>query len=151
MVGMMRILPMTIQNPENLVVYQKLLGQTLLSPPNVSGWPSGKSWIDSSTLMLRLQIPQIWSGLRPLDLSPKEDDDVEMGMKSREALKKSFKNPNISIDWTKVETAFNKKDCEDFLLLIPEKFNIKTVQNFSDKSTKINIINIMSTPEYQLM
>ncbi|WP_262148557.1 DUF1800 domain-containing protein [Chryseobacterium foetidum] len=151
MVGMMRILPMTIQNPENLVVYQKLLGQTLLSPPNVSGWPSGKSWIDSSTLMLRLQIPQIWSGLRPLDLSPKEDDDVEMGMKSREALKKSFKNPNITIDWTKVETAFNKKDCEDFLLLKPENFNTKAVQNFSDKSTKINIINIMSTPEYQLM
>ncbi|MBD8082242.1 DUF1800 domain-containing protein [Chryseobacterium caseinilyticum] len=151
MVGMMRILPMTIQNPENLVVYQKLLGQTLLSPPNVSGWPSGKSWIDSSTLMLRLQIPQIWSGLRPLDLSPKEDDDVEMGMKSREALKKSFKTPNITIDWEKVEKVFSKKDCEDFLLSKPDRMNMNAVQNFSDKSIKINIINLMSTPEYQLM
>ncbi|KQS93134.1 DUF1800 domain-containing protein [Chryseobacterium sp. Leaf394] len=151
MVGMMRILPMSIQNPENLVVYQKLLGQTLLSPPNVSGWPSGKSWIDSSTLMLRLQIPQIWSGLRPLDLSPKEDDDVEMGMKSREALKKSFKNPNITIDWEKVEKVFSKKDCEDFLLSKPDQMNMNAVQNFSDKSIKINIINLMSTPEYQLM
>ena len=151
MVGMMRILPMDIQNPENLVVYQKLLGQTLLSPPNVSGWPSGRSWIDSSTLMLRLQIPQIWSGLRPLDLSPKEDDDVEMGMKSREALKKAFKNPNITIDWQKVENTFNKKDCEDFILSKPENFSMKPVQNFSDNSIKMNIINLMSTPEYQLM
>lgn len=151
MVGMMRLLPMTIQNPENLIVYQKLLGQMLLYPPNVAGWPSGKSWIDSSTLMLRLQIPQIWSGLRPLEVAPRQDDDIDMGMKSREAMKKSFKNPNIEIDWAKVEKAFNKKDCEDFLLSNPENLNMKTVQNFSDNSLKMNIINLMSTPEYQLM
>jgi uncharacterized protein (DUF1800 family) len=30
-----------------------LLGQMLLYPPNVAGWPSGKVWIDSSTLLLR--------------------------------------------------------------------------------------------------
>jgi len=151
MVGMMRLLPMTIQNPENLIVYQKLLGQMLLYPPNVAGWPSGKSWIDSSTLMLRLQIPQIWSGLRPLEVAPRQDDDIDMGMKSREAMKKSFNNPNIEIDWAKVEKAFNKKDCEDFLLSNPENLNMKTVQNFSDNSLKMNIINLMSTPEYQLM
>ena len=151
MVGMMRLLPMTIQNPENLIVYQKLLGQMLLYPPNVAGWPSGKSWIDSSTLMLRLQIPQIWSGLRPLEVAPRQDDDIDMGMKSREAMKKTFKNPNIEIDWAKVEKAFNKKDCEDFLLSNPENLNMKSVQNFSDNSLKMNIINLMSTPEYQLM
>ncbi|KQT15077.1 hypothetical protein ASG31_15870 [Chryseobacterium sp. Leaf404] len=151
MVGMMRVLPMTIQNPENLVVYQKLLGQTLLAPPNVAGWPNGKSWIDSSTLMLRLQIPQIWSGLRPLDVSPREDDDVDMGMKSREALKKSFKNPNITIDWQKVESAFRQKDCQEYLIVSSENFSMNSVQSFSDKSIKMNIINLMSTPEYQLM
>ncbi|WP_435525854.1 hypothetical protein [Chryseobacterium indoltheticum] len=53
--------------------------------------PNGKSWIDSSTLMLRLQIPQIWSGLRPMEYSAKEDDDMDMGMKSREALNKASK------------------------------------------------------------
>lgn len=42
MAGMRRILPMEIQNPENLIAYQKLLGQMLLYPPNVAGWPSGK-------------------------------------------------------------------------------------------------------------
>ena len=65
--GIMRILPMKIADRENLIVYQKLLGQMLLYPPNVAGWPSGTAWIDSSTLLLRMQIPQIWSGLRPLD------------------------------------------------------------------------------------
>ncbi|SIT09596.1 Protein of unknown function [Chryseobacterium ureilyticum] len=152
MAGIMRILPMQIQNPENLIVYQKLLGQMLLYPPNVSGWVNGKAWIDSSTLMLRLQIPQIWSGLRPLEYSPRQDDDIDMGMKSKEsALNKTFKNPNIIIDWSRVDTIFASKNCEDYLIVNGKSLDINTVNNFSDKSLKMNIINLMSTPEYQLM
>ncbi len=152
MAGMMRILPMHIQNPENLIIYQKLLGQMLLYPPNVAGWPNGKSWIDSSTLMLRLQIPQIWSGLRPLEYSPRQDDDIDMGMKSREtALNKSFKNPNITIDWDRIEKIFADKNCEDYLLQNTQSLDMNSVKNFSDKSIKMNVINLMSTPEYQLM
>lgn len=151
LVGMMRILPMDIQNPENIVIYQKLLGQVLLYPPNVSGWPNGKSWIDSSTLMLRLQIPQIWSGLRPMEYSAKEDDDIDMGMKSREALNKSFKNPNITIDWERVEKVFKGENCEDYLIQNSKYLDMNLVNNFSDKTVKMTIINLMSTPEYQLM
>ncbi len=152
MAGMMRVLPMNIQNPENLIVYQKLLGQMLLYPPNVSGWPNGKSWIDSSTLMLRLQIPQIWSGLRPLDYRPKEDDDLDMGLKNNaNALAKSFKNPNITIDWTYVEKVFSGKNPEDYLIQNSRSLDLDSVKNFSDSSVKMNIINLMSTPEYQLM
>lgn len=151
MAGIMRILPMHIQNPENLIVYQKLLGQMLLYPPNVAGWPNGKSWIDSSTLMLRLQVPQIWSGLRPLEYSPRQDDDIDMGMKSREtALNKSFKNPNITIDWDRIEKLFAYKNCEDYLLQNTQSLDMNSVSNFSDKSIKMTVINLMSTPEYQL-
>ncbi|SIT23654.1 DUF1800 domain-containing protein [Chryseobacterium gambrini] len=152
MAGIMRSLPMNIQNPENLIVYQKLLGQMLLYPPNVSGWPNGKSWIDSSTLMLRLQIPQIWSGLRPLDYRPKEDDDLDMGLKNNtNSLTKSFKNPNITIDWTRVEKIFNGKNVEDYLIQSSKSLDMNSVKNFSDSSVKMNVINLMSTPEYQLM
>lgn len=151
MAGMMRMLPMNIQNPENLIVYQKLLGQMLLYPPNVAGWPNGKSWIDSSTLMVRLQIPQIWSGLRPLEYSPRQDDDIDMGMKSREtAMNKSFKNPNITIDWSRLEKVFADKNCEEYLIQNTKTLDMDSVKNFSDKSIKMNIINLMSTPEYQL-
>ncbi|MFC3158676.1 Protein of unknown function [Chryseobacterium arachidis] len=152
MAGMMRTLPMNIQNPENLIVYQKLLGQTLLNPPNVAGWPNGRSWIDSSTLMLRLQIPQIWSGLRPLDYRPKEDDDIDMGLKNNpNILAKSFKNPNITIDWARVEKTFNGKNVEDYLIQNPKSLDMSSVKNFSDNTVKMNVINLMSTPEYQLM
>lgn len=152
MAGMMRTLPMNIQNPENLIVYQKLLGQMLLYPPNVAGWPNGKSWIDSSTLMLRLQVPQIWSGLRPLDYRPKEDDDLDMGLKNNtNTLTKSFKNPNITIDWARVEKIFNGKNVEDYLIQNSKSLDMNSVKSFSDNSVKMNVINLMSTPEYQLM
>ena len=150
MAGIMRILPMEIAKPENLIVYQKLLGQMLLYPPNVAGWPSGNSWIDSSTLMLRLQIPQIWSGLRPLELKPKSDDDIEMGLKNAQNTYASFKNPTITIDWNLVEEAFKNKNISDYLLQNKSSLDEKTVQQFSESSVKQRIINTMSTPEFQL-
>lgn len=54
-------------------------GQVLFFPPNVAGWPGGKSWIDSSSLMLRLRIPQILTANEMPDIRPKADDDVMMG------------------------------------------------------------------------
>lgn len=149
MAGIMRTLPMQLEKPENLIVYQKLLGQMLLYPPNVAGWPSGNSWIDSSTLMLRLQIPQIWSGLRPLELEAKTDDDVEMGLKNNQMRNKGFKNPNIIIDWNLVESTFKNKSISDCLLQTKSS-NGKIIDQFSDSSLKLKIINVMSTPEFQL-
>jgi uncharacterized protein (DUF1800 family) len=149
MAGIMRTLPMELEKPENLIVYQKLLGQMLLYPPNVAGWPSGNSWIDSSTLMLRLQIPQIWSGLRPLELEAKSDDDVEMGLKNNQMRNKGFKNPNIIIDWNLVESTFKNKSISDYLLQTKSS-NGKIIEQFSDSSLKLKIINVMSTPEFQL-
>ena len=149
MAGIMRTLPMELEKPENLIVYQKLLGQMLLYPPNVAGWPSGNSWIDSSTLMLRLQIPQIWSGLRPLKLEAKSDDDVEMGLKNNQMRNKGFKNPNIIIDWNLVESTFKNKSISDYLLQTKSS-NEKIIEQFSDSSLKLKIINVMSTPEFQL-
>ncbi len=150
MVGIMRMLPMKIDKPENLIIYQKLLGQMLLYPPNVAGWPSGKAWIDSSTLLLRMQIPQIWSGLRPLDVAPNEDDDVDMGLREKQNLAKGFKNPDISIDWPGVETTLSGKNIYEILLQRYQSINESTLKKFSDGSIRMTIIDVMSTPEYQL-
>ena len=43
-------------NPAASVGIQKILGQVLLDPPNVSGWRSGREWIDSSSLLYRLNL-----------------------------------------------------------------------------------------------
>ena len=58
LVGLMRALDLDFGNEEAPIMIQKLLGQTLFMPPNVAGWPSDKGWIDSSTMMARMKIPQ---------------------------------------------------------------------------------------------
>lgn len=150
LVGMMRILPTTISNPKPLITYQKLLGQLLLYPPNVAGWPTGKSWIDSSTLLLRMQLPQIWTGLRPLEVTAKADDDLEMGMKTERSNIKNPRNRNFTVNWTSVEEAFKDRNVAEILLQKNMKDGGNFIKQFSDGSTKLDIINVMSVPEYQL-
>src|SRR4029077_7491743 len=48
---------------------------------NVAGWPGGNNWIDSSSLMFRLRIPQIIYSSDEFQMNPKDDDDQMMGMK----------------------------------------------------------------------
>lgn len=148
--GIMRILPTTIDNTKNLITYQKLLGQLLLYPPNVAGWPSGKSWIDSTTLLLRMQLPQIWTGLRPLDLNAKTDDDLEMGMKTVATTEKKSRSKAFTIDWNTVEKVLANKDIAEVLLLKKLNGNTQIVSNSAETDIKMKIINVMSTPEYQL-
>jgi uncharacterized protein (DUF1800 family) len=57
--GLRRTLGVQVDNARPLLGYQKALGQTLFMPPNVAGWPGGRNWIDSSSLLLRLQLPAI--------------------------------------------------------------------------------------------
>ncbi len=78
--GIRRLLPMTIENGDSQLLVQRLLGQVLFYPPNVAGWPGGPNWIDSSTLMFRLRIPQLLYGSGEFQQNPKEDDDQTMGM-----------------------------------------------------------------------
>src|SRR5690606_32447659 len=76
--GIQRMIPMQLDNDNALLNLQRILGQQLLYPPNVAGWPGGKSWIDSSTLMMRLRIPQMFYDKDELNVSPKQDDDIMM-------------------------------------------------------------------------
>ncbi|HZE83392.1 MAG TPA: DUF1800 domain-containing protein, partial [Puia sp.] len=83
LVGIRRLLPMKIANEDVLLLIQRLLGQLLFYPPNVAGWPGGASWIDSSSLMFRLRIPELIYASGEFHQQPKDDDDQMMGMKDR--------------------------------------------------------------------
>jgi len=84
--GMRRLLPMKIANEQVQIVLQRLLGQVLFYPPNVAGWPGGPAWIDSSTLMFRLRIPELIAEAGEFGQRPKDDDDQMMGMKDGEEM-----------------------------------------------------------------
>ena len=69
---------MQLEHEEALTFLQRALGQILFYPPNVAGWPGGKTWIDSSSLMLRMRLPQLINDADELNVKIKDDDDQMM-------------------------------------------------------------------------
>ena len=162
--GIRRLLPMEMENDQSQLLFQKTLGQILFYPPNVAGWPGGKNWIDSSSLMLRLRIPQIFSANDIMDIMPKTDDDVQGGMMEATAkkIKEVTRGGTGKIDWPLVSKVFETVPREKLLQKItdtvlqtkthvPDTLLEKYVNNENRENfTKSAIINLMSTPEYQL-
>jgi uncharacterized protein (DUF1800 family) len=166
--GIRRYIPMVMDNDEVQLMFQKVLGQILFYPPNVAGWPGGKSWIDSSTLMVRLQIPQVLSAKDYLDIKPKSDDDNDMGMAS-ENRKRLGKNALLikrevaaQLNWVMVAKNFETTSRSalaqtilDTLLQSKGSINEKILASYLNNENRENfiksvVINVMSTPEYQL-
>lgn len=173
LVGIQRMLPMEIENDDVQLLLQRLLGQLLFYPPNVAGWPGGKNWIDSSSLMLRLRIPQMIYVSEELHMKPKDDDDQMMGRMDATTArkidnKKAKGNMKTggqiigSIDWNlylkKFEGVPREKllaELSSILLQTPGGVDEETIKKFTDSSSrekfiKTATIQVMSTPEYQL-
>jgi uncharacterized protein (DUF1800 family) len=168
LVGLRRMLPMQLENEASLVMLQKALGQLLFYPPNVAGWPGGKSWIDSSTLMLRLRIPQIVALNEKLSIRLKADDDTQMGRMEEDGMVKKKlkefikKGASATIDWSLFLKVFEKTPRENLLVEITNllfqtksRVNAEVLEAYLNKENreafiKSVAINVMSTPEYQL-
>ena len=161
LVGIRRLLPMEIKNEEVQVLFQRTLGQILFYPPNVAGWPGGRNWIDSSSLMLRLRLPQILTNSDEFVLKPKDDDDTQMGM---EGVDNKIKARQIqtTVDWTSVIKVFDSSPRENLMenisnvvLQTKSKISKPILEKYVDKEArdkyiKSTIVELMSTPEYQL-
>lgn len=158
-VGMRRALPITLMNLEAQLMLQKALGQILFFPPNVAGWPGGKTWIDSSSLMLRLRLPQLIALQGDLDVNAKDDDDVQMGGGQGKAARKL----KAEIDWQAVNVFFSPSADNDlnraiaqYLLQTPvDKFPMSVLTRHTDQSERSRhirsaFVQIMASPEYQL-
>jgi uncharacterized protein (DUF1800 family) len=166
-VGIRRALPMKLENEQVQLLIQRLLGQLLFYPPNVAGWPGGKNWIDSSSLMFRLRIPQLIYDNDEVALSPKDDDDQMMGMKDMgkkmgKMGKKGGQVISAAVDWETYLKKFEKVPREKLLTSIAgillqgaEPVNEKIISRYIDASSresyiKTATIQLMATPEYQL-
>jgi uncharacterized protein (DUF1800 family) len=158
--GIRRLLPMQIENEQAQLLFERTLGQVLFYPPNVAGWAGGKSWIDSSSLMLRLRIPQILSANDALDIRPKTDDDVQMGQ-MLDASRKA-KAGTATIDWEAVNKIFEKVQRENLMenitaaiLQTKTKVSNAVLDKYVNAASRENfiksaVVNLMATPEYQL-
>ncbi len=166
--GIRRLLPLEMQNENAQLLFQRALGQILFYPPNVAGWPGGKSWIDSSTLMLRLRIPQIITANEAINIRPKNDDDVMMGQMTDDAVTARVNNAlaskagNAVVNWTAVAAIFGAAPREGLLAAITATLlqsrgmpDFGVVSKYLNSESRENfiksaVVNLMGTPEYQL-
>ncbi|HCN38102.1 MAG TPA: DUF1800 domain-containing protein [Bacteroidetes bacterium] len=169
--GISKIYNINFVNENVLFGMQRALGQILENPPNVGGWAGGKNWIDTSSLMFRLKLPEAIFNSSDLEFEYKKTSDDDMNiMPDEEKEKKSGKNKIRVLRNLKTEinlTGYlnylkNKNENDtidelsDFMLQIklnPDTKNL--IYKYSDKSSKENfiestIVRIMSLPEYQM-
>jgi uncharacterized protein (DUF1800 family) len=69
-VGTMRQFDVDFTDPLPFVFLLRTLGQDLLSPPNVKGWPGGEAWISSQTLLARKQFVERLMRVEEARLTP---------------------------------------------------------------------------------
>lgn len=160
--GIRRFIPIDIENEEIQLLVQRSLGQVLFYPPNVAGWPGGKNWIDSSSLMFRLTLPYIITGNTALRVKPKDDDDAMMGMPAADDVIGKGRAFDSTVKWQQVENIFREVPHDELLPQIAlallqntSAINLNTIQNNIQQGDraefiKTSILKLMSTPEYQL-
>lgn len=150
----------TFNNPLNVTYLQKALGQVLLQPPNVSGWPTGKEWIDSSSLVFRMSLPGLLLNNIESGFDAKDDGDANNDAnKANKASKISFdvKLESLVHKFTKGSASETLEHIEDFLLSCPATAESKKLVSTSTAASKDDtefvrkaFISFMSLPEYQL-
>ena len=158
--GMRHTLGVQFDQPQPQIFVQRTLGQLLFYPPNVAGWPGGKNWIDSSSLLFRMQLPNYVLKAAEVLVQPKDDGDVNTQLLARKGNAKF----HTTINWADFESAFTKTSDADLpdaiaTLLLPfplhpdQRIVIENqTKSGQTRPERIHALTaaLMSLPEYQL-
>jgi len=147
LVGLMRQLDMELENPESSLRIQRILGQTLFQPPNVAGWPSGKAWIDSSSLITRLRLPQAMMRDEVLEIQEKEAfAGNEEGLPPKKVGERFAAHVNWDLLWETFSAS--PKELQSFLQQTPTQ--TAPAPMHSREALQARVIQLVCSLEYQL-
>lgn len=166
LVGMFRTVPVSFTNEQALPFLQKMLDQVLLFPPNVAGWPGGRAWIDSSSLLTRMQLPGIIYYDKALRVQPKAELS-EMGEgKGQQMMEQMLKKLAVQklgakADWagllkTLDGNAITEAEIWTKIIakpIVPANLGLLKKYTLSDDPEdrlKSLVVHSMGLPEYQL-
>ncbi|OON70505.1 DUF1800 family protein [Hymenobacter sp. CRA2] len=164
LVGLQRQAGLAPADAQKLIFWQKALGQTLFRPPNVAGWPGGRSWIDSSSLLLRLQLPQVMLKQAEINIALKDDENdltPQLPRAARLLRSRGKTADEAPVSLTTVASLLTKVPPErqaatlsSFLLqtpLRPENQALLAQATPAGGSLRQQLGTLLSLPEYQLM
>ncbi|HEV7231646.1 MAG TPA: DUF1800 domain-containing protein [Bacteroidia bacterium] len=160
-VGINRQISVNYDNKDGLILFQRALGQMLFYPPNVSGWAGGKSWIDSSSLMFRLKIASLILNEGHIEVQPKDDllDDKQYMVREQKrkemqtnehgrGMRKFHPQPDWNAFLASLPKGAGKEELIS-LLLLPQPSQA-LLQSLKVEDTKALVMELLSTPEYQM-
>lgn len=149
-----RCFNITYEDTAILVYMQRILGQILFFPPNVSGWPGGRNWIDSSTLMFRLKVPSILLNNGVIEMEAKDiAEEMTYAMYNLQVAEKVKQRVKAYVNWENTLASFSKiteQQLVDYLLQPINENNKYIIADFSAENLQRTIIQLVSTPEYQM-
>jgi uncharacterized protein (DUF1800 family) len=160
--GIRRTLNVKVDNAQPLLGYQRALGQNLFQPPNVAGWPGGRNWIDSSSLLLRLQLPAILFKNAEFAVALKQDEnDIAPNQTKAERTVRPGAGAHLPLAPLQqllgaTPVAQQPEKLSSFLLqanIRPE--NLQLVQQAAQQkepaeALRATLVSLLSLPEYQL-
>ncbi|WP_179344463.1 DUF1800 domain-containing protein [Winogradskyella ursingii] len=152
-VGIVNTVPVKFERERDIIRLQRILGQTLLDPPNVAGWKGDKAWIDANTIMLRLKLPSIL--LNNAFISLKVEGDFSEDFKEKYFERRKGKLPFKTIpNWDAFSKSYKSVETEELAsYIIQGNINdgtIAYVNTLNKKSKQDFCIQLMSLPEYQM-
>lgn len=155
MAGIMRTLNVEFDGTLPVAFIERALCQVLFDPPNVAGWAGGKSWIDNSTLMLRLNLVGYLFLATDVHFKVKGDFEMKKRNKAVRKIKATVNLKPLISNWSKKENKQIFNELSHLLIQPALKSNYESVSPFLVKSNKedfikSSLLRLMSLPEYQL-
>ncbi|PQJ68882.1 DUF1800 domain-containing protein [Polaribacter butkevichii] len=153
LVGINTVVPYKIEKTRQIILVQRLLGQILMSPPNVSGWKTGRNWIDSNTIVTRLRLPSVLLNNAEIAYSEIGDEETMItNFKKRKLRRKAF--IKVSADWNSFEENYKNNSNKELVhQIITSKIN-KGTEEMLERNQQLSkhdfVVQLMSLPEYQL-
>ncbi len=143
-----RFFSLEMNKDQNMIKLQRALGQVLFLPPNVAGWPGDRNWIDSTSLLVRMNLPYVFAGIHEYD--PQEKALPESALIEQKGPKPFLSKMNFS-SWNELANQSKEsksKTLFDYLMNHP---NIMPSDIINEKNNTEEILRaILSLPEYQL-
>jgi uncharacterized protein (DUF1800 family) len=151
-----KLVSLEFKKPKDLIGLQQVLGQILFFPPNVAGWKGGTAWIDSTSLLLRLNLPgHAINGTAPNVEAKPAFEEKSGGEGTRQEGKGA-----VTADWSGLEEFFKNVPPEalteqmigHLIQCDPGKINRSLVQSGTQGQTlRHRCAYLMSLPEFQLI
>ncbi len=165
-VGTTRTLGIKIENPEFFLYILNMMGQVPYQPPNVKGWPGGRTWINTTRLLTRFTFAEIISqGKIPSEVDPRSDADFQQN-KQDKTFRRMMRRRNLSIEFDPellidedgsveiieqlAELLLSKEMTANEHIAILRNYKSKMGSGTMKEALKCAIGEIMKLPQYQL-